>query len=243
MSLLQSLLFLLILFSHAASVHLPIFRRSSPRFAEEEAVTAQRRSGFSNQVFSGYYLNSGIYYTRIGIGTPPTYIDLELDTGSDMIWIQCDPCPRCYKQVNSSSVFKPYRSRSYVPARCGDHLCHHLNGAWCESYGPSCPQNFSYGAGCDARSQSCLFMTSYNGGLSNTTGEFATETLTSGKGVHLPGIALGCAHDMYRISSAGILGLGRGSLSFSSQLLLGSMLHGKEQYGQSLNKSRRSNAL
>ncbi|KAL0906484.1 hypothetical protein M5K25_024981 [Dendrobium thyrsiflorum] len=59
---------------------------------------------------------------------------------------------------------------------------------------------------------------SYGDG-SLTTGEFATETLTFRGGVRVARIALGCGHDNEGlfVAAAGLLGLGRGSLSFPTQ--------------------------
>jgi len=42
-------------------------------------------------VVSGLAQGSGEYFTWVGVGTPPM-----LDTGSDVVWLQCAPCRRCY---------------------------------------------------------------------------------------------------------------------------------------------------
>ena len=47
-------------------------------------------------VVSGLALGSGKYFAWVGVGTPPTPALLVLDTGSDVVWLQCAPCCRFY---------------------------------------------------------------------------------------------------------------------------------------------------
>lgn len=38
------------------------------------------------------------YYVNLKIGSPPKIYDLDIDTGSDLTWVQCDaPCSGCTK--------------------------------------------------------------------------------------------------------------------------------------------------
>ncbi|XP_008795461.2 aspartyl protease family protein 2-like [Phoenix dactylifera] len=158
-----------------------------------------RPRGFSASVVSGLAQGSGEYFTRIGIGTPARYATMVLDTGSDVVWLQCAPCRRCYSQTDP--IFDPRLSRSYAAVPCEAPLCRRLDEA-----------------GCDTRRRSCLYLVSYGDG-SITAGEFSTETLTFRGGVRVARIALGCGQDNEGlfVAAAGLLGLGRGSLSFPSQ--------------------------
>ncbi|GMN68659.1 hypothetical protein TIFTF001_037713 [Ficus carica] len=63
----------------------------------------------------------------------------------------------------------------------------------------------------------CLYQVSYGDG-SFTTGQFSTETLTFRR-TRIGRVALGCGHDNEGlfVGAAGLLGLGRGRLSFPSQ--------------------------
>ncbi|CAL9049568.1 unnamed protein product, partial [Musa banksii] len=162
------------------------------------AANVTSRRGFSSKVVSGLAQGSGEYFARIGIGTPARYAYMVLDTGSDVVWLQCAPCRRCYSQ--SDPIFDPRNSRSYAAIPCGAPLCRRLDVA-----------------GCDTRRRSCLYQVSYGDG-SITTGEFSTETLTFRRSARVPRIALGCGHDNEGlfVAAAGLLGLGRGSLSFVS---------------------------
>ncbi|KAL6615506.1 hypothetical protein ACP70R_037776 [Stipagrostis hirtigluma subsp. patula] len=151
-------------------------------------------------VVSGLAQGSGEYFTKIGVGTPATPALMVLDTGSDVVWLQCAPCRRCYDQ--SGPVFDPRRSSSYGAVDCAAPLCRRLDSG-----------------GCDLRRRACLYQVAYGDG-SITAGDFATETLTFAGGARVARVALGCGHDNEGlfVAAAGLLGLGRGSLSFPTQI-------------------------
>ncbi|PQQ05632.1 hypothetical protein Pyn_23683 [Prunus yedoensis var. nudiflora] len=48
----------------------------------------------------------GAQLMKLSIGTPPHDIYAVADTGSTLLWTQCEPCPRCYKQKNPNSTRK-----------------------------------------------------------------------------------------------------------------------------------------
>lgn len=173
----------------------------SPATGRQNATRRQAGAGsFASSVVSGLAHGSGEYFTRIGIGTPLTYAYMVLDTGSDVVWLQCSPCRKCYSQTDP--IFDPKKSRSYAAVPCGTLLCRSLDVA-----------------GCDSRRGSCLYQVSYGDG-SITTGEFSTETLTFRGGTRIGRVAFGCGHDNQGlfVAAAGLLGLGRGRLSFPSQV-------------------------
>lgn len=167
-------------------------------------VTVGRRAGrphagardFSSSVISGLSQGSGEYFTRIGVGTPPKFAYMVLDTGSDVVWIQCSPCKKCYTQ--SDPVFDPTKSSSFVGIPCGSPLCRRLDSASCNR-------------------KKCLYQVSYGDG-SFTVGDFSTETMTFRR-TRVNNVALGCGHDNEGlfVGAAGLLGLGRGRLSFPTQ--------------------------
>ncbi|CAD6237988.1 unnamed protein product [Miscanthus lutarioriparius] len=165
------------------------------------AANGTRSSGgVAAPVVSGLAQGSGEYFTKIGVGTPATPALMVLDTGSDVVWLQCAPCRRCYDQ--SGPVFDPRRSSSYGAVDCAAPLCRRLDSG-----------------GCDLRRRACLYQVAYGDG-SVTAGDFATETLTFAGGARVARVALGCGHDNEGlfVAAAGLLGLGRGSLSFPTQI-------------------------
>lgn len=169
-------------------------------FATALNKTRPHRSatGFSSSIVSGLSQGSGEYFTRIGVGTPARYVFMVLDTGSDVVWLQCAPCRKCYSQADP--VFDPTKSRSYAGIPCGAPLCRRLDTA-----------------GCNTKTKVCQYQVSYGDG-SFTFGDFSTETLTFRK-TRVARVALGCGHDNEGlfVGAAGLLGLGRGRLSFPVQ--------------------------
>ncbi|CAN0889599.1 Aspartyl protease family protein 2 [Linum grandiflorum] len=164
--------------------------RDASRVEKIESVSAAAAAGgsggagFSSSVISGLAQGSGEYFTRLGVGTPPRYVYMVLDTGSDI----ADP------------VFDPRKSSSYAGIPCAAPLCRRLDSP-----------------GCNSKKQTCLYQVSYGDG-SFTTGEFSTETLTFRK-TRVARVAVGCGHDNEGlfVGAAGLLGLGKGKLSFPAQ--------------------------
>ncbi|PON32543.1 Aspartic peptidase [Parasponia andersonii] len=172
--------------------------------------------GFSGQLIatleSGVGFGSGEYFMDVFVGTPPKHYSLILDTGSDLNWIQCVPCHDCFEQ--NGPYYDPKESSSFRNIGCHDPRCQLVSS-------PDPPQP------CKAENQTCPYYYWY-GDSSNTTGDFALETFTvnlttnSGKAEfhRVEDIMFGCGHwnrGLFK-GAAGLLGLGRGSLSFSSQL-------------------------
>ncbi|OIW04660.1 hypothetical protein TanjilG_07795 [Lupinus angustifolius] len=148
-------------------------------------------------IVSGTSQGSGEYFLRVGIGNPPSQSYMVLDTGSDVSWIQCEPCSECYQQTDP--IFEPSSSSSYAPITCDAPQCKSLDLSEC-------------------RNGTCLYEVSYGDG-SYTVGEFATETVTFGS-ASVENVAIGCGHtnEGLFVGAAGLLGLGGGSLSFPAQL-------------------------
>ncbi|CAE6079561.1 unnamed protein product [Arabidopsis arenosa] len=162
--------------------------------------TPRSAGGFSGAVISGLSQGSGEYFMRLGVGTPATNVYMVLDTGSDVVWLQCSPCKACYNQ--SDAIFDPKKSKTFATVPCGSRLCRRLDDS------SECVTR---------RSKTCLYQVSYGDG-SFTEGDFSTETLTF-HGARVDHVPLGCGHDNEGlfVGAAGLLGLGRGGLSFPSQ--------------------------
>ncbi|EXB96367.1 Aspartic proteinase nepenthesin-2 [Morus notabilis] len=152
---------------------------------------------FGSEVVSGMDQGSGEYFVRIGVGSPARSQYMVIDSGSDIVWVQCQPCSQCYHQTDP--VFDPADSASYEFVSCSSAVCDRLEDAGCNA--GRCRYEVSYGDG------------------SYTRGNLALETLTIGRAV-IKDVAIGCGH-MNRgmfVGAAGLLGLGGGSLSFVGQL-------------------------
>ncbi|GLJ36516.1 hypothetical protein SUGI_0733540 [Cryptomeria japonica] len=174
-------------------VEISLKGKKNERMVEHKA----KIEDFGAEVMSGMMVNSGEYFTRIGVGTPAKEQYLVLDTGSDVVWVQCQPCKDCYDQTDP--VFDPSSSASFTSVSCGSAVCSELEESDCNSRG-------------------CVYQVAYGDG-SHSIGSFATETLTFGN-TRVQNVAIGCGHDNQGlfVGAAGLIGLGAGALSFPSQL-------------------------
>ncbi|KAE8698502.1 Protein ASPARTIC PROTEASE IN GUARD CELL 2 [Hibiscus syriacus] len=169
-----------------------------PDGGNHDGDAAYEVNDFGSDVISGMAQGSGEYFVRIGVGSPPRSQYMVIDSGSDIVWVQCQPCNQCYRQ--SDPVFNPVDSASFAGVSCGSSVCDRIQNSGCNA-GRSCRYEVSYGDG------------------SYTKGTLALETLTFGRAV-VKNVAIGCGHinrGMF-IGAAGLLGLGGGSLSLVGQL-------------------------
>lgn len=144
------------------------------------------------------HVGDGEFFMSLAIGTPPKSFSAILDTGSDLIWTQCEPCTRCFHQ--HTPIFEPMNSSSFSNLSCSSELCQQLPTSYC--YNDLCQYTYQYGD------------------QSFTDGTMASETFTFGS-VSVPNISFGCGVDNAGIGfshGAGLVGLGRGPLSLVSQL-------------------------
>jgi hypothetical protein len=160
--------------------------------------TELRPEDFSTPIVSGMSQGSGEYFSRVSVGQPAKPFSMVLDTGSDVNWLQCKPCTDCYQQ--SDPIFDPSSSSSYKPLSCASQQCTSLNNAGC-------------------RNDHCLYQVAYGDG-SYTVGDLVTETLSFGNSGAVNDVALGCGHENEGlfVGAAGLLGLGGGPLSLTSQI-------------------------
>ncbi|XP_044466679.1 aspartyl protease APCB1-like [Mangifera indica] len=150
---------------------------------------------------------NGLYFTYMLVGSPPRPYYLDIDTGSDLTWIQCDaPCSSCAKGANP--LYKP-RKGSIVPSE--DPLCMEIQrdqkGAYCEAC--QCDYEIEYAD------------------RSSSMGVLAKDELqlmiTNGSLTKLH-VVFGCAYDQQGlllntlVQTDGILGLSRAKVSLPSQL-------------------------
>ncbi|XP_058090254.1 protein ASPARTIC PROTEASE IN GUARD CELL 2-like [Magnolia sinica] len=154
-------------------------------------------SDFGSEVVSGMEEGSGEYFVRIGVGSPPRPQYMVIDSGSDIVWVQCQPCAQCYQQADP--VFDPAKSASFAGVSCNSAVCGRLENAGC-------------------RAGRCRYEVSYGDG-SYTKGTLAFETLTFDR-TTVRNVAIGCGHKNRGlfVGAAGLLGLGGGSMSFVGQL-------------------------
>uniref|UniRef100_A0A2P2JH68 Peptidase A1 domain-containing protein n=1 Tax=Rhizophora mucronata TaxID=61149 RepID=A0A2P2JH68_RHIMU len=84
----------------------------------------------------GNVFPDGLYFTSVLVGSPPRQYYLDIDTGSDLAWIQCDaPCTSCAKGANS--LYKPRRGHIVHPK---DSLCMEIQRNHKAEYCEACEQ-------------------------------------------------------------------------------------------------------
>ena len=112
--------------ARVASIQKHITQMVSGAKAKESTSPGQ---DFQTPVFSGLTFGSGEYFALLGVGTPDINMYLDVDTGSDITWIQCAPCTNCYKQKNA--VFNPSNSSTFKVLDCHADLCLNLDVMGC----------------------------------------------------------------------------------------------------------------
>ncbi|GMY05101.1 aspartic proteinase CDR1-like [Fagus crenata] len=173
-------------------------------------MSLESKSSFQSNIIAG----DGEYLMKISLGTPAIEVLGVVDTGSDVVWTQCEPCENCYKQ--NLPLFDPQQSSTYRNLSCKSYTCKALETL----------------SGCTDQ-DTCQYSIPYGSGSSN--GDLGVETLTigstSGHLVTIPRIVFGCGHNnIGKFGEAGsrLIGLGRGSLSLISQL--NQSIYGKFSY-------------
>ncbi|XP_052161249.1 aspartyl protease 25 [Oryza glaberrima] len=140
-------------------------------------------------------LQTPTYVVRARLGTPAQQLLLAVDTSNDAAWIPCSGCAGC----PTSSPFNPAASASYRPVPCGSPQC-------VLAPNPSCSPN----------AKSCGFSLSYAD--SSLQAALSQDTLAVAGDV-VKAYTFGCLQRATGTAAPpqGLLGLGRGPLSFLSQ--------------------------
>ncbi|KAM0934047.1 putative nepenthesin [Dioscorea sansibarensis] len=177
----------------------------------------------SNNVQSKVIPGNGDYLMELEIGTPPVKIMATADTGSDLTWVQCQPCVQCYNQKDP--IFDPRKSSTFngsVP--CGDDICHALPSFTCDNQN-KCQYDYEYGDGSATYGTLSKDTFTFSSSDSNKLGSASSSSSS------IPGIFFGCSYNStgdYDVNEDGLVGLGGGSASLVRQL--DSSIDGKFSY-------------
>ncbi|XVF71680.1 hypothetical protein PTKIN_Ptkin12aG0059100 [Pterospermum kingtungense] len=169
-------------------------------------------------VVSGASSGSGQYFVELRLGTPPQPLLLVVDTGSDLLWVTCSACRyNCSSLHSPGSTFLARHSSSFSPHHCFDSACRlvpHPDPNPCNRTRLHSP---------------CRYQYLYSDG-STTSGFFSkdktTLNTTSGEEAKVENLSFGCGFQISGPSvtgpsfngAHGVMGLGRGPISFASQL-------------------------
>ncbi|XP_014512169.1 aspartic proteinase-like protein 2 isoform X1 [Vigna radiata var. radiata] len=163
----------------------------------------------------------GLYYTKVKMGTPPKEFNVQIDTGSDILWVNCNTCSNCPQSSELGielNFFDTVGSSTAALVSCTDPICTTgVQGASAE---------------CSTRANQCSYSFKYGDG-SGTAGYYVSDALYFNLIVGqtpLPPvnssatIVFGCSiyqsGDLTKTDKAvdGIFGFGPGALSVVSQL-------------------------
>ncbi|XP_047342591.1 aspartic proteinase NANA, chloroplast [Impatiens glandulifera] len=165
---------------------------------------------------SGASAGVGQYFVDLHVGSPPQRLLLVADTGSDLVWVRCSACRNCSARP-SGSAFLARHSESFKLHHCYDKECQ------------LAPRPIDAVCNHTRLHSPCQFDYSYVDG-SRTSGLFSSEEMTfnttSGRLTKHDGLSFGCAFQVAGPSltgrsfngANGVMGLGRGPISFVSQL-------------------------
>ncbi|KAG2605822.1 aspartyl protease family protein At5g10770-like isoform X1 [Panicum virgatum] len=177
----------------AAYIHAKVSGNGTKEALQQSAVTITTSPGFS--------LGTAEYVVTVGVGTPAMSQVVSIDTGSDVSWVQCAPCPvrSCYSQKDM--LFDPAKSSTYAAFSCGSTQCAQLGGE---------------GNGC--LNSQCQYMVRYADN-SNTTGTYGSDTLTLTSSDVVKSFQFGCSHRAAGFVGQmdGLMGLGGDAESLVSQ--------------------------
>lgn len=160
-----------------------------------------------------------LYFTKVKLGSPPTEFNVQIDTGSDILWVTCGSCSNCPRSSGLGielHFFDAPGSLTASSLTCSDPVCSsafQTTAAQCSENSNQCGYSFRYGDG------------------SGTSGYYMTDTFhfdaVLGESLVANSsapIVFGCSTyqsgDLTKSDKAvdGIFGFGKGKLSVVSQL-------------------------
>lgn len=173
---------------------------------------------FSVQGSSDPYL-IGLYSTKVKLGSPPREFNVQIDTGSDVLWVSCSSCSNCPQSSGLGIQLNYFDTAGSSTARlvqCSHSICTsemQTTATQCSPQSNQCSYAFQYGDG------------------SGTTGYYVFdafhfdavlgESLIANSSA---AVVFGCSTfqsgDLTKTDKAvdGIFGFGQGDLSVISQL-------------------------
>nr|KAJ0228395.1 hypothetical protein LSAT_V11C100041100 [Lactuca sativa] len=160
-------------------------------------------------------LVAGLYFTTITLGSPPKDYHVQIDTGSDVLWIGCKPCKECPTSSGLEipvTLYDPSRSSTSSPISCSDERCSPSDKS------NSCSHDW------------CTYNINYEDG-SGTSGHYVSDLMhfeifmDTESSINISAsVVFGCStSETGRLTKTkrpvdGILGLGQQGLSIMSQL-------------------------
>ncbi|KAI3861140.1 hypothetical protein MKW92_014231 [Papaver armeniacum] len=159
--------------------------------------------------------NNGLYYAKIGIGNPSKDYYVQVDTGSELIWVNCIECEKCPTESSLGiklKLYNPKASKSAKLVTCKQDFC---SAAYTPGCTPDrlCKYRDVYGDGSSTDGYLVEDIVQYDQVSGNLATMSANATVTFGCGAKQSG-------DFVTSTEAldGLLGFGQDNMSMISQL-------------------------
>ncbi|XP_051130281.1 aspartic proteinase 36-like [Andrographis paniculata] len=161
----------------------------------------------------------GLYFTKVRLGSPPQEFNVQIDTGSDILWVSCSSCNNCPRSSGLGIPLNFYdasTSSSVSSISCADNICSSIvqtASAECSAQSNQCGYSFKYGDG----SGTAGF---YVSDLLNFDTIFDASLVANSSAPIVFGCSTSQAGDLTKPDRAvdGIFGFGQQDLSVISQL-------------------------
>lgn len=95
----------------------------------------------------------GLYFTKVKLGSPPREFNVQIDTGSDVLWVNCNSCYGCPQSSGLGVELSFYDisiSSTAAPVSCSDSICSYAirtTAGGCSSQTHQCTYSYQYGDG------------------------------------------------------------------------------------------------
>ncbi|KAJ8528822.1 hypothetical protein K7X08_030466 [Anisodus acutangulus] len=167
---------------------------------------------------NGSPTGAALYFTKVAIGTPSKDYHVQVDTGSDLLWVNCEGCNRCPTKSKLGIEMMQYNLQASTSGKsitCEQDVCTAMFDATSSDckVGKPCEYMVTYGDG----STTGGYFVKDNIYLDQVSGDYKTSPLQGN-------IAFGCSSkqsgDLGTSTNAvdGIIGFGAANMSVISQL-------------------------
>ncbi|CAI8614731.1 unnamed protein product [Vicia faba] len=173
---------------------------------------------FSVQGTSDPYL-VGLYFTKVKMGSPAKEFYVQIDTGSDILWLNCNTCNNCPQSSGLGielNFFDTASSSTAALVSCSDPACSYAAQtatSQCSTQVNQCSYTFQYGDGSGTSGYYVYDAMYFDVIMGQSVFSNSSSTVLFGCSTYQSG-------DLARTEKAvdGIFGFGPGALSVISQL-------------------------
>ncbi|OWM86148.1 hypothetical protein CDL15_Pgr010972 [Punica granatum] len=167
---------------------------------------------------SGNATSTGLYYAKIGLGSPSQDYYVQVDTGSDNLWVLCSSCNSCPTMSYLGlklEYYDPKGSSTGNSVTCDQEFCRYANNGAipdCKS-DMQCKYNVTYGDGSSSAGYYFKDYVHLNQGTRNLQSSLANASIIFGCATNQSGnLAMASG------ALSGLMGFGQSNTSVLSQL-------------------------